>query len=259
MAFVKQSEAKAYLHGHWHTAIAVQALVYGTEIVLVVALAVYGNTPLKLGCLLLIDLLMLSPLKAGRAFFFETLTADRDAATLSRLFRYYRCGYGKAVGWRLITWGQRLLLSMLCYPPSLFLLACSRALTADTPTQKESLIALLCFFFGILLALLTACIIELLLLRLQPLPYLLSHSGSLRKALALSRHITKGRCGTLARLRLNHLSGTVASLLILPLPIASSLRQTATAATVRRFLTQKPKENGAHLLQRRKKCGRMAR
>ncbi len=260
MTFVERASAKQYLHGHWHNAIAVQVSVFTAEaLLLTAALWLPGPDLFVVGCSLLIDVLMLSPLKAGRAFFFETLVADADAATLSLLFRYYRYGYERTVGWRLLLWGLRLLWSVILYLPALFLFACSRVLGEGTPTQAETLFALICFTFGVLLTVAAFVTVEIVLLRLQPVPYLLSHTGGLRGAVSLARRITKKRVGTLTLLYLDHVGGKFAGLFIVPWPYTSALFHTARAATVRRFLRQIPKENATHVLQRRKKCDRMGR
>ena len=260
VTFVARKKAKEYLHGQWHTAIAVQVSVFTAEAALLTAaLWLPGSALFVTSTALLIDVLMLSPLKAGRAFFFETLTADSEAATLSLLFRYYRYGYEKTVGWRLFVWGNRLLWSVLLYLPALLLFAFSRILGENTPTQAETLVSLICFAVGVLLTVTAGIVIEIILLRLQPIPYLLSHTGKLRSAVSLSYRITKGRTGVLTLLCLDHIGGAFLSLLILPWPYTSSLFHTAKAATVRRFLAQIPEENATHVLQRRKKYDKMSR
>ena len=260
VTFVSREKAKQYLHGHWHTAVAVQVSVFAAEAALLTAaLWLPGSDIFVTGGALLIDILMLSPLKAGRALFFETLTADGDAATLPLLFRYYRYGYERTVGWRLFIWGQRLLWSVLLYLPALFLFACSRVLGENNPTQAETLLSLICFVIGVFVSVATWIVIEIILLRSLPIPYLLSHTGGLRGAVALSRRITKGRTGLLTLLHLDHFGGAIASLFLLPWPFASALFHTAKAATVRRFLAQIPEENAAHVLQRRKKYDKISR
>lgn len=260
VTFIGRATAKAYLHGRWRQAVTVQVLVFISELsLLLTALWLPGPAVLATTTVLITDILMLSPLKAGRAFFFETLTADSDAATVSLAFRYYRHGYVKAVGWRLFVWGNRVFLSLLLYLPSLFLFAFSRVLGENHPTQAELLFSLVCFAFGVLLTVVTFVIIEILLFRLQPLPYLLSHTRTLRDAVSLSYRITKKRTGTITLLYLDHLGGAFASLFLLPWPYASSLFHTAKAATFRRFLSQIPTENATHVLQHRKKYGRMGR
>ena len=260
VTFVEKKQAKEYLHGHWHTAATVQVSVFVSELLLLsTALWLPGSDIFVTACALLIDVLIISPLKAGRAFFFETLTADGEAATLSLLFRYYRYGYERTVGWRLYAWGQRLLLSVILYIPALFLFACSRVLGETNPTQEETLLSLICFAVGVLVTVITFAVIEIILLRSLPIPYLLSHTGGLRGAIVLSRRITKGRTGPLTLLHLDHIGWAFASLFIIPFPFALALFHTAKAATVRRFLARIPEENATHVLQRRKKYDRMSR
>ncbi len=249
-----------HLRGRWVIAVSVQIVVAAAGVLLLsVAWWLPGSDIVITALSLLLDLLLLSPLKVGRALFFETLAADGEAATIALMFRYYRFRYGQALGWRLFVWSQRVLWSAVLYLPSLFLFACSRTLGEVSVTQAETLLATVCFTFGVFLTVITVITVEIILLKLQPIPYLLAHTNGLRSAVRLSKRITKRRRGLLIFLYLDHLWLAAASLLILPWPYTSAVFQTAKAATVRRFLTQIPQENASHVLQRRKKYDRMGR
>lgn len=237
-----------------------QVIVLVAEVVLLTAAWWLPGSDIAItACALLIDLLMISPLKAGRAFFFETLTADGDAARLSLLFRYYRHGYERTVYWRLLLWASRLLWSSLLCLPAFFLFAYSGVLSEGTPSLQDRVLSMALFGFGLLLLVTAFIAIEIILFRLVPVPYLLSHPGGLRGALSLSRRMMRGRVSTLTLLYLDHAGWLLSCLLLFPYVFTSALFQTARAATIRQFLRQIPPENAPHLLQRRKKYGRMGR
>ncbi len=237
---------------------AVQVAVFAAELALLGAsLWLPGHAVAITALVLFADLMLVSPLKAGRAFFFETLTADGDAAAFSLLWRYYRHGYLRTVGWRALVWGERLLWSVPLYTPALFLFACSRVIGDAAVTQTDTIVAMACFAFGLLFTVCAFVAVEILLLRLLPIPYLLSHTGSLRQAVTLSRRIVRKRLGVPVLLYLEFFWFSALGCLILPWPFTSPLLQTAKADTVHRLLRHFPAENASHLLQRRKKCDRM--
>ncbi len=182
-----------------------------------------------LGLLLLCDLLLLSPLKTGRAFYFETRAADPTAARPALVLRYYRHGYTKAVGWRVLLWSCRTALYILLTGPALLLL---------TFTGHPLTVA--CGMLWIVAAVVVA---ELMLLRLLPVPYLLSRVGTLAEAATLSLGITRRRSGALLR------------------PVVPFTPQAyhTHAVTVHELLRKFRRGNTAHGLQRRKKYDKMSR
>ncbi len=248
------------LAGHWKDAVTVQFTVLFAEAALwTTAWWLPGSSIAVTICALLIDLLMLSPLKGGRAFFFETLAADGDAATPRLLWRYYRHGYERTVAWRLLLWGQRALLGAVACLPAFLLFAYSGVLAEGVPTRQDTVLSMALFACGLLCLVMGLAAVEILLFRLVPVPYLLSQPGGLREAVNASRRITHGRIGVMTMLYLDHAGWLLASITVFPWLYASVLFHTARAATVRRFLREIPPKNVSHHLQRRKKCGRMGR
>lgn len=216
-----------------------------------------GSVSLNTLCALCVDLLLVSPLKAGRAFFFETLTADSEAARLSLLWRYYRHGYGRTVGWRLLLWGCRAVGWALLSLPAMVLFVYSGRLVVGVPTYTDTLLSLTLFALGLLLLVMALAAVEVLLFRLAAVPYLLSHTGGLRGAVALSRRLMRGRIGTMTLVYLDYAGWLLACVAIVPWFYASSLFHTARAAAIRAFLRQIPAQNVRDDLQRRKNYGRM--
>ena len=71
-------------------------------------------------CVLLLDLLILSPLKVGRALWYDTACTDPTGASLALFFRFFRFQYFKTILWRLQLW-SRMLCWTVVYAFSLFL------------------------------------------------------------------------------------------------------------------------------------------
>ena len=239
VSFASRKTANRYLHGHWKTALLVQIFPLLWELCLwFVAYFLPIRPEVSLLMALLLDLLLVSPLKAGRAFFFETLTVDADAASWTLLFRYYRCRYLRAVGWRLIVWCLRLLWSALFCLPAMVLLSAGRSLAVEGAAQRDILLSLVLSILGLLLLIAGLAAAEIRLFRYLPVPYLLSRPGGLGEAFSLSRRITSGQSNTLALLYLDYAGWFFACLFILPAAYASTVFQTARAVTVHRFLRQ---------------------
>ncbi len=258
--FTTRAKAHEYLRGHWTDAATVQILVFLCEILLILfAFVLPGNTVVNTVCVLTVDLLMVSPLKAGRALFFETLVADGDAAQISLIWRYYRHGYERTIGWRILVWGYRLMGNAVCSVPAFVLFALSGVLVNNAPTYTDRIFSMTLFGFGLLLSVCAVVITEILLMRLLFVPYLFAHTGTLREAVALSRILARNRMNTIVSLYLDHTVWVFTFPLVAPWFFTSAVFQTARAATVRRFLRENPVKNPACDLQRRKKYGRIGR
>ena len=260
MQITSKTEARRLVRGRWKAAIGVQLTVPLAELsVFSTVWWLPGERGFVAVWALLADLLIISPLKAGRAFFFETLVADNEAARWRLLFRYCRHGYGRTVLWRLLLWGERLLWIALLSPPALALFTLSERLALGAPTQRETLFSMVLFGLGLTLLVTAVLAAEIILFRRAIIPYFLSYHGGLRTARDTAARCLRGRRSTLLWLYLDYAFAMLFTPLIVPWIYASVLFQTARAATVREFLRQKPSENGAHLLQRRKKCDRIGR
>ena len=80
------------------------------EIAAEVALIAVGadGSPTMAAMVLAIDLLLLSPLKVGRALWYDTACAEPQKIGFSLFFWYYRHRYFRAVYWRVQLWGRML-------------------------------------------------------------------------------------------------------------------------------------------------------
>ncbi len=86
------------------------------------------------------DLIFLSPLQAGRAFFYDCLSADPANAKFSLLLRYFRRGFWRTLLWRVGLWSRYAFWWCLCSLPALCLEV--YRFSAATPTGLWNMVLL---------------------------------------------------------------------------------------------------------------------
>ena len=250
LIFVDRSQAKRHLQGARSAAVGIQTTCALIELSLIVAQG-YGLTtslapvlfPLSVG----IDLFLLTPLKVGRALYFETRVTEPQAARFSQLFHFYRTGYRRCIAWRFSVWCIRFGLTVLfCVPCAILLLVTRMAAQSGAPT-----VAVVSFLLSLCLLVLALLLTEVLLFRYIPSVYLLIHVRSARSAMRLSRRITKRTSGLWAQLFLNYAGYCFTFPLVFPFFYVSALFQTARAALTRQLILQNTAEIREHLLQPR--------
>ncbi len=197
--------------------------------------------PLTVG----VDLLVLSPLKVGRALFFETRVTDPFSARFTQLFRFYGRGYCRCVAWRFSVWCKRLGWSVLLSVPSALLLWLARRIGQNGNAH----VALLAFMIAISLLILAIMATELILTRYIPSVYLLIHVPTAAIALRLSRQLSKHTLAKWAQLYLDYAGWSLSFVIIIPIFYVSALFQTARAALVRQLISQNTSKIREHLLK----------
>lgn len=172
---------------------------------------------------LLLDLLLVSPLRAGLAAFYREMDGERSSPTA--LVRFYRRGrYGRAVQWRLALWLRRLLFGVPCLLPSLLLFGMGDGLLRQgLVSAEEQLIYLLLLISGLFFLLIGLLVLQLCMLRYMPAQYLLEESGSAREAIRDARRLMKGRTEETAALYLRFVRWLPACLLGVPYFYAAPL------------------------------------
>ena len=94
-----------------------ELLIWGTEIVFIMSSLHFSSA-----LVLMIDLLVLSPLKIGRTLVYDTFIEDPDSISFKLLFRYYRFGYFKTIVWRFFRWMRIFMVALVVsFPPFLTL------------------------------------------------------------------------------------------------------------------------------------------
>lgn len=221
----------------------------------------------------LTDLLALSPLYLGQfAYYYELARATEKAgaatcsfqpirhvpvdASLSKthefvavkekkrtepvpthiIWRYYRRGYWRAVGWRAQMWAWQVVFGLACYTPAALLWGYAEVLAAGEATSIEAITRLFCGLFG-LFALCAGWVVQqLLLLRFFPAPFLLAKGLPLREAMRRSRRIMKGQIGWTAGSYLGFAGWFASCILLVPYLYAIPLFRTSQAVAFRRLL-----------------------
>ncbi len=145
----------------------------------------YTGTPFQIGVALLCDLLLVSPLCAGKALFYSTFDQDIENAAAKLLFRYYRFGYGKAVSWRIQLWLKGLQATLLCSVP-VTLLAVIREQFRDQPIVWLSLSLL--YRFSIFASVIVVCLV---VLYWRPCVHLLPYVPNAAQAFSAYKRVYK--------------------------------------------------------------------
>ncbi len=253
---VNRSQAAVYLQGRWTTAVLVQVICLCAELLLIVAegmcLYRFPDIPF-LPISLVADLLLLSPLKAGRAFFYETLVTDGGGAKVKLLFQFYRYGYPRSIGWRLGLWIRRTALHIvLCVPSAIFLYISRVAEQAGSET-----FAMISFVLSLVFLVIALTAAEILLFRYIPAAYLLTQVVSAKHALSLSKRLSKGYTSKWTLLYLDYAGWCFSMIVLVPFFYVSPLFHTARAATAKRLFSGISPQIRQQLLQRRKNHGKI--
>ncbi len=275
--------ARQRLKGNWLTANAVQCtqLAFGLLVLLfeLAALRLLGLGAEKvveagdlwtggwlygavlLGALLL-DWLLVSPIRAGQALYYlrlaetrgEGLPPDVDKAATREIlpsappapseekpsyllvFSFFRQGYGRALRWRLGLFCRRLGWGTLCYAPAALIGGYRELLRrGGSHTPLADMTMLLCTFLGLAALIAGFIILEMLMLRYLPAQYLLA--GPPEKHLFRRAHrIMHARLGQTVGLYLGFAGWLAACFVLLPYFYAAPLFQTTRALTVLGFL-----------------------
>ena len=257
--YVKHALIRHLLQGHLREAMAVQGIVLFAELILVSALWWMPRArPAAAVCVLLFDVLLLSPLKAGRAAYFYELT-ERGTTSSATLWQFYTHRYEQSVTWRLLTWSKRFVWSIVFYAPAVAVFVCSKLISDTASSQREVVLAMLLFGIGLILVLFGAMTVEILLFQLAAVPYLLTRYHSLREATAVSKRCMKGRSSEFALFYIDHAYGCLLSIFLFPWFYTSVIFQTAKATAIRKFLAENSGKNVPYRLQHQKKCDRMGK
>ncbi len=254
--FTNRSQASAYLRGQWKSAIFVQFLCISVEILLIITEGICFfrfATILTFPLGLLADLLLLSPLKAGRALFYEDLVTDNKEATIKLLFYFYRHGYARSIGWRMGLWLRRIGWHILFSMPSALFLFISRA----AERNGSETVAMIAFVFSLVFLLIAFTITEILLFRYIPAVYLLRKVVSSQYAFSLSKRIPKGYINKWTLLYLDYAGWSFSLIFLFPFFFVSPLFHTARAATAKRLFSEISPQIYQQVLQRGKNHGRI--
>lgn len=250
------ARARKLLRGHWQEAICAQCL----EVLIVLALLLlswhfgrvirettgeFAQPFLILATLAFcfFDLLLRSPIRAGKAAFYAELMRDRSLAARRILSGFQADMYQKAVSLRMALWMRRIGLYILWFSPSAVLLALSDTFRqSGLNTSTAQLAFLLLTFFAVCALVAAVVIVELRLLRFMPAWYLLEECSTAREAMRRARRQMKGQLGDALRLYVDFLGWRIGYAVIVPYFYASPLFAVARAAWVNKAAARFSKE-----------------
>lgn len=187
--YIHPKQARKLLSGHWKSALSVegfillcQALPFFLWILLVNTVTTEQSV---IGCVVLLwaDLLLLSPLKAGRALFYNGIAKQEKAVGFSRLFFFFKTGYRRAVRWRLRLWLTRYGYWLLA------LLPCSALLFWNRFLQSYPVLSAISLLLAVVLGVFAVVFTEIRLLRYLAAVYFLPYSLPFKGIFELSKTI----------------------------------------------------------------------
>lgn len=236
-----RQEAKALLRGNWGQAVWVEGCAIGGEWLLQLVewgLLLWCGLPvgqalvwptdgdhapffLRLAILVgmvMLDWLVLSPVKLGRATLYcRILSSDYPVPTghLRRCFRWKR--YRRALLWRLHRWGRRLWWSLLLWTPAITLWSVGEQMRLASLRQSAyPLLPLLLLIGGTVLLVLGWLGVEVLMLRYLPVAYFIERGMPVKAAFRQSPRVMKGHMDSLLRFYGRHLLRLCSCVLVLP-------------------------------------------
>lgn len=187
--------------------------------------------------LVILDLLILSPLKLGRSVFYWEMIHSLRSQPGGYGRQYFKGKrYRQALHWRLQLWGRRLGWSLLLWTPSMALLWVGEWMRLDS--LRKGVVDLTCvaFLFLGMLAFVTGCVaVEILMLRYHAAAYGIGRGLSVRESFRFSTTVMKGHIERLLRLYARYGAGLLSCVLALPALYVMPLLRTEQAQLVRGF------------------------
>lgn len=202
--YVSSKQAKQLLVGHWKSALAVEcflALCHTLPVLLwIVLVNTVTPTQRAVGCVILLwaDLLLLSPLKAGKAAFYIRVVKQRKETHFPQLFLFFKKGYRRTVRWRLRLWLKRCGYWLIALLPSSALLFWNRFL------QNYPVLSAIALLLSVVLGFFAVVFTEIRLLRYVATIYLLPCALSFKEIFILSKTVFSKQLNRLVNFYLAH-------------------------------------------------------
>lgn len=184
--------------------------------------------------LVVVDWLILSPLKLGRSVFYWKVV--NTVETVEERGRKYFTGklYRQALHWRLRLWGLRLGWSLLLWSPSIALFGIGEWMRLNS--LRQGVVDLTCigfFFLGISAFMVGWLVIEVIMMRYRPAAYGIGSGMTVREAFAWGKKVMKGHAEPILWLYIRYGFGLLVCLLALPALYVMPLFQTDQARLIR--------------------------
>ncbi len=199
-----------------------------------------------------IDLLVLSPLKAGRAYCYTKHINGRSDVRAHDLFHFFSYGYPKSVIWRSRLWIVRIFWSVILFLPSAFLLTVS--LSAEERLQTT--VSVIAFALSLILFIFALIFTEIVLFRYIPVVYCLSEL-TVREAFKVGKRCSRRFTGQWVLFHLDFAASALSFMAVFPYLFVMPLFHIARAATVQKLFHEKTDEIHAQHLKQPKNHGRI--
>ncbi|MBQ9963970.1 MAG: hypothetical protein IJP14_02490 [Clostridia bacterium] len=211
------------------------------------------NAPLAGICISgALDLLFVSPLKAGRAYYYKEIALASSNVRFSDFLIFFRHHYERAVLWRLRLWVTRTVWNAVFSLPSAVLLT----VCLQAEQQGQATVAVIAFVLAIVLFIFALILTEIRMFRYIPVVYCLTEL-SVRQAFKIGRLYSKKFGGQWTLLYLDYAIPALAFWLVVPFIFTTPVFHTARAATVLRLFRKNPDEIPEQHLKRRKNHGKI--
>ncbi len=254
--YVTRQDTKNLLKGNQAQAILIQAIllvsectVFGVQAVLLyklsnpVAALLLGGT---------LDLLLLSPLKAGRARYYQNLIPPQQSAQLSDLVFFFQYRYERTIFWRIRVWVTRILWSaVFCLPSAVVFTVCRLA-----EIRGLSTVATIAFILAIILFVFALILTEIRMFRYISVVFCLSEC-SVRKAFQEGVKCSKKFYGQWTLFHLEYAASALVFWLAIPYFFATPIFHAARAATSLKLLRKNSTDIGEQHLKRRRNHGKI--
>ncbi len=191
--------------------------------------------------LVVLDLLILSPLKLGRSVFYWQMVNSVRPVEGSRTRYFEGRLYGQAIHWRLRLWGWRLLWSLLLWLPAIALLGVGEWLRLDSLRRGAMDFTCVVFLLMGIIAFLGGWLVaEMVMMRYRPAAYGIGQGMKVKEAFRWAVTVTKGRTESILWLYLRYALGLLSCLFGLPALYVMPLFQTEQAWLIRKWAKLSP-------------------
>lgn len=245
------SEHKAYLQGHWKTVIFAELLITVSEIAGIVCCLYFKKqlSSFTLPLVLIADLLFLSPLKAGRAFLYDTLAMRNTQVRLNLMFRYYVHGYLKTIKWRVGLWIRYTFLFTLTTAPAAFSFVFRSISVESGITSQSDLLYLGLTFIGLIILIGGFIFALIFLIRYEVSSFLLPYRRRCRTLFVDSAKLCKKKNEVLLSIRFHYLRWLLLSWAVVPYFYSTAIYHMEQAIEIRRMLGKFPEKKSPQALQ----------
>ena len=186
---VSPKQTRMLLAKHWKSVFAVESFLILCQTLPILLWMLLVNTvtqeEMTVGCVVLLwgDLLLFSPLKAGRSLFYYGIAKQEKKVSFSRLFYFFKKGYRRAVRWRLRLWITRYSYWLVA------LLPCSALLFWNRHLQSCPVLSAISLLLAVVLGVFAIVFTEIRLLQYLAAVYLLPYSLPFKEVFTLSKTI----------------------------------------------------------------------